>query len=93
MREELRNYFDEFKDRGEVDGERVRSLLCRVLTRRNSRFRKKRMTIFLRFSLVMDETESLLDTIIQLTVRHNWRTKMESPSQKWAKVKTTAFRY
>jgi hypothetical protein len=26
MREELRNYFDEFKDRGEVDGERVRSL-------------------------------------------------------------------
>ena len=26
MREELRNYFDDFKDRGEVDGERVRSL-------------------------------------------------------------------
>jgi hypothetical protein len=26
MREELRNYFDEFKDRGEMDGSPVRSL-------------------------------------------------------------------
>ena len=26
MREELRNYFDEFQDRGELDGERVRSV-------------------------------------------------------------------
>ena len=26
IREELRNYFDEFKDRGEVDGKQVRSL-------------------------------------------------------------------
>jgi phage/plasmid-associated DNA primase len=31
MREELRNYFDEFKDRGEIDGEQVRSLYAGFL--------------------------------------------------------------
>jgi phage/plasmid-associated DNA primase len=57
MREELRNYFDEFKDRGEINGERVRSLYSGF----NAEQFKAPKTAGdqVAFSLVMEETESL----------------------------------
>ncbi len=86
MREELRNYFDDFKDRGEVDGERVRSLY--------SGFNAEKFKMPIEtdedvraFSLVMEETESLLD--IDLADQPaQLANKEEAPSYKWAKVKT-----
>jgi energy-coupling factor transporter ATP-binding protein EcfA2 len=86
FREELRNYFDEFRDRGEVDGERVRSLY--------SGFNAEKFKVPIEsdddlpaFSLVMDETESLLDIYLADQLAQ-LATKDEVPSQKWAKVKT-----
>lgn len=87
IREELRNYFDEFKDRGEVDEKPVRSLY--------SGFNAEKFKVPIEtdedlpaFSLVIDEKESLLDTVFagqpaQLA------SKDGLPKLKWAKVKTT----
>jgi hypothetical protein len=60
MREELRNYFEDFKDRGEVDGRPVRSLYKGFNA---ERFREPHKTKDREqaFALVMDETESLFD--------------------------------
>src|SRR4029077_9755862 len=59
MREELRNYFDEFKDRGEVEGERVRSLYCGFNA---EKFKApKKSNDHHAYSLVMEETVSLFD--------------------------------
>ena len=60
MREELRNYFDEFKDRAEVDGERVRSLYSGFNA---EKFKTPKADDSVAFSLVIDETESLLDEV------------------------------
>jgi energy-coupling factor transporter ATP-binding protein EcfA2 len=86
MREELRNYFDDFKDRGEVDGENVRSLY--------SGFNAEKFKIPKEsdeshaFSLVMDETKSLLDGVLK-----NQPAQLANedgvPGQKWEKVGTT----
>ena len=62
IREELRNYFDEFKDRGEVDGERVRSLYS-GFNAEKFKVPKETDDDLPAFSLVMDETESLLDDV------------------------------
>jgi energy-coupling factor transporter ATP-binding protein EcfA2 len=87
VREELRNYFDEFKDRGEVNGERVRSL---YLGFNAEKFKMPKETDddLPAFSLVMDETDSLLD---QVLADHPAQpaNKDGAPAQKWAKVKTT----
>jgi energy-coupling factor transporter ATP-binding protein EcfA2 len=87
VREELRNYFDEFKDRGEVEGERVRSLY--------SGFNAEKFKVpiekadeLLAFSLVMEETESLLDVHLAAQPAQ-LATKEETPSLKWSKVRTT----
>jgi hypothetical protein len=60
MREELRNYFDEFKDRGEVDGTPVRSLY-QGFTADKFKVPKDDPTVF---SLVMEEEDSLLDEFL-----------------------------
>jgi energy-coupling factor transporter ATP-binding protein EcfA2 len=87
IREELRDYFDYFKDRGEVEGEPVRSL---YLNFNAEKFKVPKETDdeMRAFSLVMDETESLFDSIFaeqpaQLANRDG------IPSQRWANVKTT----
>ena len=87
IREELRDYFDEFKDRGEIGEERVRSLY--------SGFNAEKFKVpkdieddLPAFSLVVDQTDSLFDTHFadrpaQLA------NKTGVPGKKWEKVKTT----
>ena len=87
IREELRNYFDEFHDRGEVDGERVRSLYL------GFNAEKFKVPIEIEdelpaYSLVMDETESLFD-IVFANQPAQLANKEETPARTWAKVKTT----
>lgn len=86
MREELRNYFDDFKDRGEVNGERVRSLYT-GFNAEKFKVPKDSEDNLPAFSLVMEESESLLDTVFadqpaQLANEDGF------PSKKWANVKT-----
>jgi energy-coupling factor transporter ATP-binding protein EcfA2 len=85
MREELRNYFDEFKDRGEIDGERVRSLYIGF---NGERFRTPiSEDDNPAYSLVMDETDSILDEELaefpaQLANAEG------TPEKRWTNVKT-----
>ena len=57
LRDELRNYFEHFSDRAEVNGERVRSWYSGF----NADRFKKRESNEKPFSLVLEETESLFD--------------------------------
>jgi hypothetical protein len=87
IREELRNYFDDFKDRGEVNGKQVRSLYL-GFNAEKFKMPKESDDDLPAYSLVMDESESLLDTYLseqpaQLANKEGF------PAQKWAKVKTT----
>ena len=86
VREELRNYFDDFKDRGEVDGERVRSL---YLGFNAEKFKMPKESDADRpaFSLVMDERQSLLDDYLadQPAQEAN---EDGTPAKKWRQVKT-----
>jgi hypothetical protein len=84
MREELRNYFENFHDRGEVDGVPVRSLY-QGFTANKFKVPKDDPTVF---SLVMEEKVSLLDEFLadysaQLAKADG------TPAKKWAQVKTT----
>lgn len=83
MREELRNYFDEFKDRGEIDGEPVRSLY-EGFTAEKFKVPTEDKTVF---SLVMEDDVSLLDDLLADSPAQ-LANKDELPTQKWAKVKT-----
>ena len=86
VREELRNYFDEFKDRGEVDGERVRS---HYLGFNAEKFKVPKETDddLPAFSLVMEESTSLLDDYLRDSPAQ-LANEDGIPSQKWAKVRT-----
>lgn len=84
MREELRNYFDSFKDRAEINGEPVRSVY-QGFTADKFKVPKEDPTTF---SLVLEEKVSLLDELLancpaQLAKEDG------TPSQRWANVKTT----
>ena len=83
MREELRNYFKEFKDRGEVDGTPVRSLY-EGFTADKFKVPKDDPTVF---SLVLEEKTSLLDEFL---ADHPAQLAKEdgTPAKKWANVKT-----
>lgn len=87
MREELRNYFDEFHDRGEVDGERVRSLY-EGFNAEKFKAPKDSSDDLPAYSLVMDESESLLDRVLfdQIAQLAN---EDGAPAKKWERVKTT----
>lgn len=86
IREELRNYFDEFKDRGEVNDERVRSL---YLGFNAEKFKAPKDTHedLPAFSLVVDEHSSLLDEVLK-DQPAQLANKSEAPAKKWANVKT-----
>lgn len=84
MREELRNYFDEFKDRGEIEGDSVRSLYSGFAA---NKFKapKDDPTVF---SLVLEEKESLLDEFLadrpaQLA------NESGTPTKRWTNVTTS----
>jgi hypothetical protein len=84
MREELRNYFKEFKDRGEVDGAPVRSLY-EGFTADKFKAPKDDPTVF---SLVLEEETSLLDEFLadypaQLAKEDG------TPARKWSTVTKT----
>jgi hypothetical protein len=87
VREELRNYFDDFKDRGEVDEERVRSLYVGFNA---EKFKAPKETDddLPAFSLVMEERESLLDDYLGSCPAQE-ANEDGTPAKRWSKVKTT----
>jgi energy-coupling factor transporter ATP-binding protein EcfA2 len=84
MRDELRNYFDEFHQQKMVDGERMRSVYVGFNA---DKFKGVKMETGT-FSLVLEETESLFDEVMA-----NQPAQLASPSgtmyKKWDKVRTT----
>lgn len=86
IREELRNYFDEFKDRGEVDEERVRSLYL-GFNAEKFKIPKETNDDLPAFSLVMDERTSLLDDYLADQPAQE-ATQDGTPAKRWKQVKT-----
>jgi len=84
MRSELQNYFDEFKDRAEVDGHMVRNYYSGF----NARPFKAPAEEANTYSLVLDETESLLDEMLG-SMPAQGATTAGTPLQRWASVATT----
>lgn len=84
MREELRNYFEEFKDRAEIDGEQVRSLY-KGFTANKFKMPKDDKTVF---SLVLEEDTSLLDEFLASCPAQLAKAD-ETPAKRWSNVKTT----
>jgi len=89
FREELRNYFDEFKDRGEFNGQQVRSFYSGFnASRFKSRARKEKV-----FSLVIEETHSFFDELAadwpaQYEI-YDEKMGVDRPEHKWVNVTTT----
>jgi hypothetical protein len=83
MREELRNYFQDFKDRVEIDGEMVRSVYT-GFTADKFKAPKDDVTTF---SLVMEEKVSLLDEHLASYPAQLARDD-GMPTKRWANVKT-----
>jgi len=84
FREELRNYFDDFKERHEVDGEILRSYYVGFNANKYKAPSKDVKT----FSLVMEETESLLDREFA-NCPAQYSTANGTPKKSWLNVKTT----
>ena len=84
VREELRNYFDEFLDRAEVNGEHLRSYYRGFNANKFKEPGKDVAT----FSLVMDEKTSILDEILA-DQPAQLATEDGIPKKPWAKVTTT----
>jgi energy-coupling factor transporter ATP-binding protein EcfA2 len=87
VREELRNYFEDFKDRGMVDGVVVRSYYS-GFTAHPFKTPVKIDQDDMLFSLVMDETISILDLELAECAAQ-YATEDELPAHRWANVKTT----
>jgi len=83
FREELRNYFDEFHDRYEVDGHWVRSYYNKFSA---SQFKTQAMNE-ITFSLVMEETTSLLDEVLA-DMPAQLAKEDGTPAKTWSRVKT-----
>jgi hypothetical protein len=86
MREELRNYFEEFKDRERIDGEQVRSYYKGFNAEKFKQIVKDEEGVA--FSLVMEDTESLLDEVLA-SYPAQLAGADEMPAKKWANVQTT----
>jgi hypothetical protein len=82
LREELRNYFTDFEERAMVGDVRVRSWYSGFNAERYKAPTKKDEKTF---SLVMDETESVLD-ILYSEQPAQYTTVNETPLKKWADV-------
>lgn len=85
VREELRNYFEEFKDRGMVDGAMVRSYYSGFTAHP---FKTPVKVEEMMFSLVMDETTSLLDLELAECAAQ-YAKEDETPQRRWSDVKTS----
>jgi hypothetical protein len=89
VREELRNYFEEFHDRFTVDGNTLRSYY-RGFTAQP--FKAPIKSDSATFSLVMDETESLLDELFaQQPAQYGKEDEFGKiiPARRWSSIKTT----
>jgi energy-coupling factor transporter ATP-binding protein EcfA2 len=84
FRDELRNYFEEFKTRMHVDGKDVRSVYVGFTANKFKSESKKDKT----FSLVMDEEESIFDSEYALAPAQ-YATPQGTPYKKWDDVTTT----
>ena len=89
VREELRNYFDDFRDRATVGGETVRSYYTGFNA---DKFKAPVNDDVKTFSLVLEETESLFDELAADWPAQGFKVGpdgQEIPNRPWAKVKTT----
>jgi energy-coupling factor transporter ATP-binding protein EcfA2 len=84
MREELRNYFDVFRDRGEVEGRLERSVYTGFSANKFKEPVKDSPT----FSLVLEEKKSLLDELLGGQPAQYAR-KTGTPQKRWGSVTTT----
>src|SRR5687768_3184090 len=84
LREELRNYFDDFKDRVEVNGEILRSYYSGFSA---NRFKQPASTDNV-FSLVLDDKTSLLDTVLAESAAQ-YSSAEGTPTISWSKNATT----
>lgn len=84
FRDELKNYFREFHERYEVDGVRVRSWYAGF---KADHFKVKTGEEPHAFSLVMDETVSLLDEMLS-DQPAQYSNDEGTPTKKWENVKT-----
>ena len=84
VREELRNYFDDFKERATIDGHIVRSYYRGFSANKFKSQAKNDVT----FSLVIEETKSLLDDIFADQPAQG-ASPAETPLVRWGKVTST----
>lgn len=84
VREELRNYFEDFRDRAEVDGHIVRSYYSGFSAHPFKQPAKEVNS----YSLVMDEEVSLLDGLLA-EFPAQYATSDDIPKMPWARVNTT----
>lgn len=82
LREELRNYFDEFKDKAEVDGENLRSYYSGFNA---NKFKKPAKKSEHAFSLVLDDKVSLLDEELAEQPAQ-YSSEKGTPTTSWSKV-------
>ena len=87
IREELRNYFDEFKDRERINGKHVRSVYS-GFNAEKFKIPKETDPELHAYSLVMEKSTSLLDDAFR-SQPAQLASKDGVPSQKWSNVKTT----
>lgn len=85
VREELRNYFDHFYDRTYIDGAEMRSVYKGFNA---NKFKAPKETNGHAFSLVIDESESILDELLA-DQPAQYAKEDGTPEQPWAKVTTT----
>lgn len=83
VREELRNYFDDFKDRAEINGEMARSVYLGFNANKFKTPTKEPNA----YSLVMDETESLLDDLLA-EMPAQYAKEDGTPRTMWSKVRS-----
>jgi hypothetical protein len=83
VREELRNYFDEFHEREQIDGHTVRSYYKGFVASKFKTESKKDNT----FSLVIEESESLFDEHYA-NQPAQYGTKNEIPKKAWGEIST-----
>lgn len=84
VREELRNYFEEFRDRADVDGHVVRSYYSGFSAHPFKQPTKEANT----FSLVLDQTTSIFDEVAA-DFPAQYSTADGIPKAPWSRVKTT----
>lgn len=85
FREELRNYFEDFKDRATVDNQVVRSVYSGFNATKFRSISQKDHA----FSLVLEESISLLDKELAQEPAQYSASGADVPAKRWSSVKTT----